>query len=269
MNVNFGLTAEDYARHRAGFPDAFFERVFNEEVVKVGDSLVDLGTGTGTLARGFALRGCNVIGLDISAQLLEQAKDLSEQAGLNIDFRFAKAEATGMPDDSFDVVSAGQCWHWFDRPAAAAEVKRILKPNGRAVIAHFDWLPLKDNVVDATERLIQKYNPKWYETAANGFGLYPQWLRDLGEAGFLNIQTFSFDMDVPYTHEAWRGRIRASAGVGASLSDVDVSKFDSELKSMLEAREQVEVNAKRDAGLHPILNIPHRIFVVHACKPAE
>ncbi len=36
--------------------------------------LVDLGTGTGTLARGFAQRGCNVIGLDISAQLLEQAK---------------------------------------------------------------------------------------------------------------------------------------------------------------------------------------------------
>ncbi len=189
---------------------------------------------------------------------------------MNIDFRFAKAEATGLPDDSFDVVSAGQCWHWFDRPAAAAEVKRILKPNGRIVIAHFDWLPLKDNVVDATERLIQKYNPKWYETSANGSGLYPQWLRDLGEAGFLDIQTFSFDMDVSYTHDAWRGRIRASAGVGASLSDEEVSRFDSELKSMLEAHEQAEVTRRglrqNDAGLHPILNIPHRIFVVHARK---
>jgi hypothetical protein len=123
---------------------------------------------------------------------------------------------------------------------------------------------LKDNVVDATEKLIRKYNPNWYEIAANGLGLYPQWLRDLGEAGFLDIQTFSFDVDVPYTHEAWRGRIRASAGVGASLSDEDVSKFDSELKSMLEAREQVE--AGRETGLHPILNIPHRVFVVHARK---
>jgi len=264
MNVNFGLTADDYAKHRAGFPNAFFERVFNAGIVKTGDSLVDLGTGTGTLARGFAKRECNVIGLDISAQLLEQAKDLSEKAGLNIEFRFAKAESTGLPDDSFDVVSAGQCWHWFDRPAAATEVSRILKPNGHVVIAHFDWLPLKDNVVDATEKLIRKYNPNWYETSANGLGLYPQWLRDLGEAGFLDIQTFSFDVDVPYTHEAWRGRIRASAGVGASLSDEDVSKFDSELKSMLEAREQVE--AGRETGLHPILNIPHRVFVVHARK---
>lgn len=264
MNVNFGLTAEDYAKHRAGFPDAFFERVFDDGIVKAGDSLVDLGTGTGTLARGFAQRGCNVIGLDISAQLLEQAKDLGEQAGLSVDFRFAKAEATGLPDDSFDVVSAGQCWHWFDRPIAAAEVKRILKPDGHVVIAHFDWLPLKDNIVDETERLIQKYNPKWYETFANGFGLYPQWWRDLGEAGFLDIQTFSFDMDVPYSHEAWRGRIRASAGVGASLSDEDVSRFDLELKSMLEVREQAEV--KKEADLHPVLKIPHRVFVVHARK---
>ena len=264
MNVNFGLTADDYAKHRAGFPDEFFERVFSQGIVKAGYSLVDLGTGTGTLARGFAQRGCKVIGLDISAQLLEQAKDLSEQAGLSIDFRFAKAEQTGLPDDTFDIVSAGQCWHWFDRPAAAVEVRRILKPNGRVVIAHFDWLPLKDNIVDATEKLIQKYNPKWYETSANGFGLYPEWLRDIGEAGFLDIQTFSFDMDVPYSHEAWRGRIRASAGVGASLSDEQVGKFDLELKSMLEAQEQVELS--KAAGLHPVLKIPHRVFVVHARK---
>ncbi|MBC7877171.1 MAG: methyltransferase domain-containing protein [Anaerolineales bacterium] len=265
MNINFGLTADDYAKHRAGFPDEFFERVFNLGIIKTNDLLVDLGTGTGTLACGFAQRGCNVIGLDISAQMLEQAKDLSEQADLNIDFRFAKAEATGLPDDSFDVVSAGQCWHWFDRPTAVAEVKRILKPNGCVVIAHFDWLPLKDNVVDATEKLIQKYNPSWYETSANGFGLYPQWLRDLGEAGFTDIQTFSFDVDVPYSHDAWRGRIRASAGVGASLSDEDVSRIDLELKSMLEALEQDD--AKKESGSYPVLKIPHRVFVAHACKP--
>lgn len=264
MNVNFGLTADDYAKHRAGFPDEFFERVFSQGIVKAGNSLVDLGTGTGTLARGFAQRGCKVIGLDISAQLLEQAKDLSEQAGLSIDFRFAKAEETGLPDDTFDVVSAGQCWHWFDRQAAATEVRRILKPNGRVVIAHFDWLPLKDNIVDATEKLIQKYNPKWYESSANGYGLYPEWLRDIGEAGFLDIQTLSFDLDVPYSHEAWRGRIRASAGVGASLSDEQVGKFDLELKSMLEAQEQLELG--KVAGLHPVLKIPHRVFVVHARK---
>jgi ubiquinone/menaquinone biosynthesis C-methylase UbiE len=100
MNVNFGLTTEDYVKHRAGFPDSFFDRVFDNGLIQENASLVDLGTGTGTLARGFAQRGCNVIGLDISAQMLEQARDLSEQENLNIEFRFAKAEDTGLPSSS-------------------------------------------------------------------------------------------------------------------------------------------------------------------------
>ena len=265
MNVHFGSTASDYAKHRAGFPDAFFERVFHEGITKIGDALADLGTGTGTLARGFAERGCNVTAVDISAQMLEQAKDLSQQAGLEVDFRFAKAEATGLPDDSFDVVTAGQCWHWFDRSDAALEVKRILKPNGRIVIAHFDWIPLEGNVVDLTEKLIQIYNPKWYAEFGGKTGIYPEWLRDLGETGFLDIQTFSFDLDVLYTHDAWRGRIRASSGVGASLSDEEVGKFDSQLKSLLETQQQVA--GEHESNSHPILKIPHRVFVVHARKP--
>lgn len=257
MNVNFGLTAEDYAKHRAGFPSEFFDRVFKEGIVKIGDVLVDLGTGTGTLARGFAARGCNVTGIDISAQLLEQAKDLSLQEGVEVDFRFAKAEETGLPDSAFDVVSAGQSWHWFDRPHAAQEVNRILKPDGRVLIPHFDWIPLSGNIVDVTEKLIQKYNPVWYELFGNKAGIYPDWLRDLGEAGFVDIQSFSFDIPAPYSADAWRGRIRASSGVGASLPDVDVMKFDAELKSALE-------EFLRDENSH--LQIPHRVFVAYARK---
>lgn len=257
MQINFGLTAEDYAKHRAGFPNELFDRIFKEEIVKTGDTLVDLGTGTGSLARGFAARGCNVIGIDISAQLLEQAKDLSMQENVDVDFRFAQAEETGLPDSTFDVVSAGQCWHWFDRPRAAQEAHRILKPNGRVLIPHFDWLPLSGNIVDITEKLIQKYNEPWYERFGNKTGMYPDWLRDLGEADFVNIETYSFDLPAPYSADAWRGRIRASSGVGASLSEEDVIKFDAELKSVLE---EFTTDEKT------LLQVPHRVFVVHARK---
>lgn len=264
MNINFGLTADDYAKYRAGFPEEFFERVFRDGIVKIGDALVDLGTGTGTLARGFAARGCNVIGVDVSAQLLEQAKDLCMNESVEVEFRFAKAEETGLFDASFDVISAGQCWHWFDRPAAALEAMRLLKKDGRILLAHFDWIPLDGNVVDATEKLIQKYNPDWYARFGNKTGVYPDWFRDLGEAGFEDIQSFTFDLDVPYTAEAWRGRIRASSGVGASLPDEQVAKFDLELKLLLNGFEQVEV--KSEAGMDSMLGIPHRVFVIHARK---
>lgn len=97
MTIDFGLTANDYAKHRAGFPRAFFERVFDEGIVKAGNSLVDLGTGTGTLARGFAARGCKVTGLDVSAQMLEQARELSRQAGLDAEFRAAPPKRPACP----------------------------------------------------------------------------------------------------------------------------------------------------------------------------
>lgn len=257
MEVNFGLTANDYAKYRAGFPDAFFERVFADGYVTSGVTLLDIGTGTGTLARGFAGRGCHVTGIDRSEKMVAMAKEMGQTQGLDVDFLVATAEETGLPDSSFDIVTAGQCWHWFDRPRAAQEVKRVLKPGGTVIIAHFDWLPLKDNIVDLTEKLVIKFNPQWVKFAG-GYGVYPQWLRDLGEAGFENIVTFSFDRDVPYTADAWRGRMRASSGVAASLLDEDVSRFDSELGQLLEEKYQAST------GSDTVLPIHHRVFAVIA-----
>jgi hypothetical protein len=64
-------------------------------------------------------------------------------------------------------------------------------------------------------------------------GIHPRCLADMALAGFRSLETFSFDLDVPYSHEAWRGRIRASAGVGASLSPQGVAAFDRDLQALL------------------------------------
>jgi SAM-dependent methyltransferase len=253
---NFGLTSQDYARHRAGFPDSFFERLAAFDLGLPGQLVVDLGTGTGSLARGFAKRGCQVIGIDIAAAQLEQALALDKAAGVVIDYSVARAEETGLEAQSVDVVTAGQCWHWFDRPRAAIEVARVLRTTGSIVIAHFDWIPLPGNVAEATEKLIASYSPTW--KPGFGLGLYPVWLRDLGLAGFRNIQTFSYDMDVPYTHEAWRGRVRASAGVGAILSVEKVRAFDEEFAGLLASRFPA-----------PLLQILHRVWAVTALAPSS
>ena len=234
MKIDFGRTAGDYARYRAGFPDVLFERLAGLGIGRRGDRILDLGTGTGTLGRGFARRGCAVTGLDPSTELLEQARAIDRTAGLKTNYVVARAEDTGMPERSFDVVSAGQCWHWFDRPRAATEARRILVAQGLLVIAYFDWIPLPGNVVEATEKLIEHHNPAW--KFGGGNGIHPQFLHDVAVAGFRDIETFSVDLDVPYSHEAWRGRIRASAGVGASLSADRVAEFDRALESLLRER---------------------------------
>lgn len=234
MAIDFGKTASDYARHRAGFPASFFERLAAQGIGRPGQRALDLGTGTGTVARGLALRGARVTGLDPSEALLEHARDLDRESGVSVEYVVGRAEATGLPPATFDVVTAGQCWHWFDAPAAGREIRRLLLPGGVLVIAHFDWIPLSGNVVEATERLIEQHNPGW--TMGGMQGIHPRYLRDVAEAGFLGIETFSYDLDVPYTHESWRGRIRASAGVAASLAPGEVEAFDRALGVLLNER---------------------------------
>jgi SAM-dependent methyltransferase len=254
MSIDFGKTAQDYGKHRAGFPEAFFERLVPFGLGRPGQRALDLGTGTGNVARGLARRGCQVTGLDPSAALIEQARQLDRAAGVTIRYVQTVAEETTLPDASFDVVTAGQCWHWFNRPKAAQEVRRLLVPGGYLVIAHFDWLPLPGNMVEATEQLIKRYNPGWM--LGGGTGLYPAWLTDVAVAGFHNIETFSFDHPTPYTHEAWRGRIRASAGVAASLPPEKVQDFDTDLRCLLSQHFPTD----------PLL-VPHRVFAVICSAP--
>lgn len=246
--VDFGQTAADYAIHRAGFPSAFFDLLARRRYAQPGQAALDLGTGTGTVARGLARMGLTVTGVDPSDTLLQKAATLDAAAGVSAAYRTGTAEDTGLPGAAFDLVTAGQCWHWFDRPRAAAEATRLLRPSGRLLIAHFDWLPLPGTVVEATERLILDHNPAW--AGAGGTGLYPTWLADMAGAGFTKLETASFDMSQPYTPDAWRGRIRASAGIAASLPPAKVALFDTALAHML----------ARD---HPndLLQIPHRVWL--------
>lgn len=254
MDIDFGKTADDYGTYRQGFPQRFFGELLRRDLLGADRRVLDLGTGTGTLARGAALAGSEVTALDIAPELINKAKVLDQQTGVNVSYHIAPAEQTGLDAATFDLVTAGQCWHWFDRPSATQEVKRLLVTGGVVVIAHLDWIPLPGNVVAATEQLILKHNPAW--AMSGGTGLYPSWLTDLASAEFTGIETFSFDLDLTYSAEAWCGRIRASAGITASLSAEAVAAFDRELRDLLQS----------DYPDDP-LTVHHRVWAVSGRKP--
>jgi len=232
--IDFGKTAADYGRYRAGFPGELYYRLETFGAGAAGQRVLDLGTGTGYFGRGFARRGCAVTGTDISPALMREARRLDAAESLPMSYVRARAEALPFKGSTFDVVGAGQCWHWFDRQRAAAEARRVLRPGGILVVASYDWLALPGNVAEATEQLILKHNPKW--ALASGAGIHPGYARDAALAGFSDIECFSFDVMQPYSHEAWRGRIRASAGIAASLGAEEVARFDDELRAMLGRR---------------------------------
>jgi len=255
MNVNWDSTADDYASFRAGFPDEFYARLAACGIVSGAQAqkrALDLGTGTGTLARALALRGWRVTGLDISADMIGAARRLDAAGGVDIDYVIARSEATGLPAALFDLVSAGTCWHWFDRPATAREAHRLLAPGGAVVVAAMEWQERPGNVVSATSALIRRHNPQW---PTDQLGFRFEWADDLRTAGLAVVDRFQFDVAVPYTHEAWRGRIRASAGVSASLGPDAVAAFDREHAELLRSQFAEEP-----------LAVPHRILAIVARK---
>lgn len=231
FTADFGKTAADYARHRAGYPDWLFERLMRRGLVRPGMRALDVATGTGQLARGLSQRGLGVTGIDIAPEMMVAAKALDAAQGLAIDYVVGKAEETGLPAAAFDLVTAACCWHWFDRPKASAEVLRLLKPGGWLAICAQNWFPLGANVVARTEAIVQRHNPKWPFGGLDG--MMPGAVPDLRAAGFGAIKSFSVDFEIPYSHEAWRGRMRASAGVSGSLAPDQVRAFDEDLAAML------------------------------------
>lgn len=252
--VDFGRTAADYARWRQGFPPDFYAHLEGLGVGLPEQELLDLGSGSGLMARAFARRGCRVTALDPSETLLAEARRQAAEEGLAIHHRRAWAEDTGLDGGSFDAIAAGTCWHWFDRPKAAAECRRLLRPGGRLAIAHLDWLRLPGNVIDVTQKMIQVYNPE-HHSRLHTFQ-YPDWLFELVEAGFSRWEVFGCSTVLSYSLEAWRGRIRASAGVGAAMDSGTLKRFDAALAERL---------AKTFPG--KTLGVDHRVFALVLWTP--
>jgi SAM-dependent methyltransferase len=230
-SIDWGRTSADYAAHRPGPPASFFRRLEALGVGLPGQHILDLGTGTGVLARQFARQGAQATGIDIAAGQVEAARALAEREGVSARFEVAPAEQSPFANASFDVITALQCWLYFDPQRAIAEVRRLLRPGGVLVTCYFSWLPRLDPVARASEQLVLRFNPQW--SGADWAGNIPP-LPGWAKADFTLTAMFWYDEAIPFTREAWRGRMRACRGVGATLSAEEIERYDREHAALLE-----------------------------------
>lgn len=101
-----------------------------------GDKVLDVCTGTGIVACRIAASGAAVTGLDISADYLERARARASEEGVGVKWIEGTAEALPFRQPAFDLVTCQQGLQFVsDRALALREMKRVINPGGRCVIA--------------------------------------------------------------------------------------------------------------------------------------
>jgi len=153
----FDAWAADYERYRPGYPAELFDLIATRLDLPDDATVVDLGAGTGKVARAAAARGWKVTAVDPGAPMLAVLREHAAAEGVEISVVEARAEETGLPGASFDAALAGEAYHWFDAPAALAEMARIVRPGGGI---SFFWNVIDDAdsaLLAGERRLVAEY----------------------------------------------------------------------------------------------------------------
>lgn len=125
---------DDLARTLLPVPD-YRDRLL--ALLPQGSSILEIGTGTGSLLTDLAARASRVIGVDHSPAMLEEARRRLTEAGLDsIDLRLGEMTHLPVPDASVACVVANMVLHHAADPLAVlAEIRRVLLPGGVLVLA--------------------------------------------------------------------------------------------------------------------------------------
>lgn len=237
---DWGKTSSDYAKYRDIYPEEFYRKILSLGICTEGQKVLDIGTGTGVIPRNMYRFGAEFTGTDISENQIEQAKILAENSGMGIEFLCCPTEELNFHDESFDVITACQCFFYFDHNVTAQILHRMLKNGGKVALLYMAWLPFEDKIAGESERLVLEYNPEWTGCKETRHEIF---IPEVYDGFFRRVNSEVFDVKVPFTRESWNGRIKACRGIGASLSEEEISRFDKEHIELLKkiAPEEFEI----------------------------
>ena len=123
----FSGRVESYVRYRPSYPPAIIDLLVEDCGLSRDWIVADIGSGPGNLTRLFLDYGARVYAVEPNQEMREAGERLlgALPGFTSVD---GTAEATGLPEASVDLVTAGQAFHWFDSQRAGTEFRRILRP---------------------------------------------------------------------------------------------------------------------------------------------
>ncbi|MER6998125.1 class I SAM-dependent methyltransferase [Streptomyces sp. NPDC000410] len=212
---SFGSDAERYDRARPRYPDALIDRIATGSPCRDIKDVLDVGCGTGIVARQFLAAGCGVLGVEPDARMAEPARRL----GVEVDV--ATFESWDPHGREFDAVVAGQAWHWIDPVAGAAKAARVLRPGGR-LAAFWNVFRLPPDVAEAVAEVYRRVLPDapfdlqgMTKQPLDGYqALFTKAADGIREGGgFSDPEQWRFDWEWHCTREAWLDQMSTHGAV--------------------------------------------------------
>lgn len=130
----FTEKSDAYAKYRPGYPDKAFEIILNRYNNFSGIEAVDVGAGTGISSRLLAENGTNVKAIEANADMISSAWFHDR-----VTYIQGKAEFLPVRNNTADLVTSFQAFHWFDFKKSLKEFNRILKSSGRLALIWSYW----------------------------------------------------------------------------------------------------------------------------------
>lgn len=156
---NFNEVALLYNEARPRYPDELFSAIVDIAGLHTGSKLLEIGPGTGQATKPFAIRGFDIIAVELGDALSEVAKyELRDYK--NVQLLTGAFEEITLPPKFFDLVFAATSFHWIDPSAKYAKTHRLLKDNGCLAIIHTNHISDEkgDEFFNASQPIYDRYN---------------------------------------------------------------------------------------------------------------
>ncbi|GAA1596387.1 class I SAM-dependent methyltransferase [Kribbella karoonensis] len=223
MAESFGSDPELYDRARPTYPDALIEAVVAKGP---GPAVLDVGCGTGILARQLDAAGCQVLGVEVDERMAAHARTTG------VEVEVSAFESWDPRGRTYDALVAGMTWHWIDPVAGAAKAAEVLRPGGTFAVFWYVLQPPSDlgEAFAAVNRDVLPDYPAASRAAASPLGAYEHFLDRTAESlgtAFTAVERPTFPWSRTYTRDEWLDQLRTS-GMAKPLADA--GKLDAVLE---------------------------------------
>jgi ubiquinone/menaquinone biosynthesis C-methylase UbiE len=208
----FSSRVERYIKYRPSYPQDILEFLKKKEILSTKSIIADIGSGTGILSELFLKEGNKVYGVEPNSDMRNAGERLLSKYSNFISLE-GSAEDTKLDENSIDIITAGQAFHWFHLERAREEFIRILKPKGWVILIWNCRKKLTNSFLKEYEKFLLKYGTDYKAIEKSKLDFNKFFKRDKKE---IKHNRFTFDNYQIFDYKGLEGRLLSTSYIPLS-----------------------------------------------------